>query len=113
MTNREFFSAIADSDLSAELKEFALAEIAKLDNRNAKRRNTLTKEQIANEGVKAEILTAIGNGTATASEIAVAVGVSTQKVSALCKQLADSGLVEVSEVKVKGKGTVKGYTVKA
>ena len=37
--------------------------------------------------------------------------ISTQKTSALMRQLAQSGKVEVSEVKVKGSGIVKGYTI--
>ena len=37
MTNREFYTAIVNSDLSDEMKAFASEAIEKLDARNAKR----------------------------------------------------------------------------
>lgn len=114
MTNREFFTAISTNDaVSEELKAFALAEIAKLDARNDKRRNTLTKEQKANEEVKVAILEAIGIGSMTASEIASKLNISTQKASALARLLVADGKVKAVDVKVKGKGTVKAYEVVA
>lgn len=112
MTNREFLSAIStNGSLSADLREFALSAIARLDKRNEKRRNTPTKAQTANEPVKAAIAEAVENGAHFASEIAVVVGVSTQKVSALCRQMVDDGVLTVKTVKVKGKGEVKFYAV--
>ena len=46
-----------------------------------------------------------------ASEIAVALEISTQKTSALCRQLVENGTLNAEDVKVKGKGKVKGYTL--
>lgn len=113
MVKREFFNAIINGEITKEVIDMAKEEIEKLDARNEKRRTTMTKEQTANEGVKAQIVEFIGDKTAVvASEIAQGVGVSTQKVSALCKQLVDEGKLTVADVKVKGKGSVKGYTVK-
>ena len=109
MTNREFYNAIINSEVSDELKAFASAEIDKLNARNDKRRNTLTKEQIANEGLKKDIVAFIGVGSKTASEIASALEISTQKVSALAKQLVDNGTLAKHEVAVKGKGKVLAY----
>lgn len=112
MTNREFYNAIINSDLSEELITFAQNEITKLDARNDKRRNTLTKEQIANEELKTAIVELLADkGMLVASTIATTLGVSTQKVSALAKQLVESGKVVAEDVKVKGKGAVKGYKV--
>lgn len=114
MIKREFFNAIINGEITDEVIAMAKEEIEKLDARNEKRRNTMTKEQTANEGVKAQIVEFIGDKKAVvASEIAQGVGVSTQKVSALCKQLVDEGKLTVADVKVKGKGSVKGYTIKA
>ena len=45
MTNREFYTAIVNSDLNDEMKAFATEAIEKLDARNAKRANTLSKTQ--------------------------------------------------------------------
>ena len=51
------------------------------------------------------------NGSDVASSIGTALGISTQKASALCKLLVDGGKLTVADVKVKGKGTVKQYAV--
>ena len=45
MTNREFYTAIVNSDLNDEMKAFATDAIAKLDARNAKRASTPSKTQ--------------------------------------------------------------------
>ena len=112
MTNRDFLTAVISGKITTNEIDFANAELAKLDKRNAKRRNTLTKEQKANEGVKVEIMAYIAeHANAVASEIATACGISTQKASALCRQLVESGAIVTEEVKVKGKGKVKGYSV--
>jgi predicted transcriptional regulator len=110
MTNREFYNAIINHEVNDEIIAMAKAEIEKLDARNEKRRNTLTKEQKANEEVKGAIVEFIGDKSeVVASDIAKSLDLSTQKVSALCKQMVDNGVLAVSEVKVKGKGAVKGY----
>ena len=112
MTNREFFNAIISADINDDLTGFAKAEIAKLDARNDKRRNTMSKEQVANEGVKTQILAYLADHAgAVASDIAGALSLSTQKVSALCRQLVESGAVSVADLKVKGKGAVKSYSL--
>ena len=114
MTQREFLNNIINGNINSDTIEIAKAEVAKLDARNDKRRNTLTKEQKANEEVKDAIVEFLnGKGAVVASEIASGMGLSTQKVSALAKQLVEADRVTVSEVKVKGKGTVKAYAVKA
>jgi len=110
MTYREFLSTVSASLAdNAEVVAFASSELEKLDARNAKRRNTPSKAQLANEGVKDAIVAAIGVGSLTAAEIASACGVSTQKVSALCRQLVEAGKLKALDLKVKGKGTVKAY----
>ena len=109
MTNREFYNAIINNTITAEVTDFAKAEIDKLNARNDKRRNTPTKEQIANEGIKTEMLSVLANGAMVASEISAKMGISTQKVTALAKQLVEAEKVVSVDVKIKGKGTVKQY----
>ncbi len=112
MTNREFYKAIIGAEVSEELKAFAKSEIDKLDKKNEKRKNTQTKEQKANEGVKSQIVEFIKeNGASVASVIATGVGVSTQKASALCKLLCEDKVLVVSDIKVKNKGTLKQYAL--
>jgi len=53
-----------------------------------------SKTQVANEGVKAEILEVLTSEGAQCGEIAVKVGISGQKCSALLKQLVEAGLAE-------------------
>ena len=115
MTQREFFTAVVSANISDSITEYATSAIAKLDEKNAKRKTTGTATQKANKVIKDAIVTAMEKGvTYTAAEI-VALGIegvsSTQKVSPLMKQIADTGKITISEVKIKGKGTVKGYTL--
>lgn len=114
MTKREFFEAImALENVDAELVLFAEQEIEKMNERNAKRKNTPSKTAVANEPIKAHIVEFLTNseGSHIASEIANAVEISTQKASALCRQLVEVGTLAVEEVKVKGKGKVKAYSL--
>lgn len=113
-TEREFLTAIVKGDFGTEFTDFAKARIAALDKKNAQRK--VSKSALAhkaeNDGFKSAILAALADGTTKkASDLATALNVSTQKISALAKQLADDGAITVSDVKVKGKGTVKGYTL--
>lgn len=113
MTEREFLTkVIAIKGISKELSDYATESIAKLDARNDKRKNTQTKAQKENEGVMTAIVDHLTtNGADVASSIGTALGISTQKASALCKLLVDSGKLTVADVKVKGKGTVKQYSI--
>lgn len=115
MNAREFHNAILNADVAEELKAYSKAELEKLDARNAKRKNTPTKTQVANEPIKTalyELVAAAPNGlTASVAAEKMGEGVSTQKASALLGQLATAGKLNKSEVKVKGKGKQVLYTV--
>ena len=112
MTNREFYTAIiGNPNVADDLKAYAQGEIDKLDARNDKRKNTKTKAQKENEEVMTSILEHLANGSAVASEIGSALGISTQKASALCKLLVNDGKLTVADIKVKNKGTLKQYTL--
>lgn len=108
MTKREMFEAIVNGNVTDEVVEMARVEIEKLDARNAKRRNTPSKTAVANEPIKAKIVEVLTDEPQTASEIATKVEISVNKASALLRQI--DGLT-VTEVKVKGKGKVKGYAL--
>ena len=101
MTIREFYKAIAASNASDEIKTFATEALIKMDEKNEKRRNTPSKAQIANEPIKQAILEAL----------ATAVEVTTQKASALCRALVAEGKITETEIKVRGKGKVKQYSI--
>ena len=110
MTNREFFNAIIKANINPEVTEMATSLLTKLDEKNAKRKNTETKEQKENKVLMGKILDTLSASTPTsASVLGGTLGVSTQKASALCVLLEKEGKVVVTEIKVKGKGKVKGY----
>ena len=113
MTIREFYEGIINSAASDELKDFATAALAKMDEKNEKRRNTPTKTQRENESLKAEILATLTEGAHTAAELSTICSLSTQKVSALCRALVAEGKVTVTDIKVRGKGKVKQYAARA
>ena len=111
MTNREFFTAVINkqmdgTEITDEMVTFAKEAIEKLDARNAKRAERQTKTQIANEPIIKAIADLLTSEPMLASEIASALEISTQKASALVKKVEG---VSVTDVKVKGKGTQKGY----
>lgn len=111
MTEREFLnSIISNPSVSADDKEYAKSRVAALDARNAKRANTKSKDQIANDAIKEQIFELLCGGSAmVASEIGAAIGQSTAKVSALCGQMVTDGRLTKSEVKVPKKGKVLAY----
>ena len=111
MTNREFFEAIINGTITEEVITHAHESIAKLDARNAKRAATPSKKAIENAPIIEAIKGTLTEEPITASEIAEKVGIKVQKASALCRQIVESGFASVTDVKVKGKGTVKGYFV--
>ena len=109
MTNREFFMAIVNGEITEEVVTKAGEEIAKLDARNERRKNTPSKKSVENEPIKAKIVEFLASGSHLASEIASGCEISTSKASALCRQLVEGGALVVTDKKVKGKGAVKAY----
>ena len=115
MTNRDFFNSIASNEnLNAELREFANGAIAKLDKRNADRSSKPSKTAIANEPIKTAIIKYLDKEgfVATAADVAANCDITTQKASALLRQLVESGVLKSAEVKIPKKGKVKAYSVK-
>ena len=106
MTQRDFYNAVIATVDKDELKAFATDAIAKLDERNAKRASKPSKTQIANEPIIKAIASVLTDEPMLASKIAELCEISTQKASALVKKVDG---VQSVDVKVKGKGTQKGY----
>ena len=107
MTNREMFTAIVNGEITEEVVAKAHEEIEKLDARNAARKDKPSKKALENEPIKARISEVLTDEPKTASDIASELGLSVQKTSALLRQMD----VTVVDVKVKGKGTQKGYSL--
>lgn len=121
MTRRAFLTAAAETFTTKGMTEhadFALAEIAKLDATNEKRREKSSKAAEANkplvEAIQEQILT---KEFQTASDIAVQLNelfptlekaISTQKASAILTRMDG---IRKEDIKIKGKGVVKGYAL--
>lgn len=115
MTNREFYNAVAATEgVSEEVRKFAVAAIAKIDERNEKRKTTMSPTQKENEVIKGKMITYLAeNGQKSAAEVAAVVldNPSTSKASSLLSQLCKEGAVDSVEVRVKGKGKHKEYFI--
>lgn len=117
MTNREFFVAIAsNTNLTADLREHAQAQVDKMDASNAKNRGKESKTYKANLPLMAEVLELLTEKSMLTSEVAVAMSteerpISTSKASALLRTLEGEGKVTSVKVKVKGKGEQTQYTI--
>ena len=112
MTKREFFEQVQNGVITEEMQAFAAKEIVAMDERNAKRSAKPNAKQIENEAIKERIIEAFtGKKKTLASAIGETVGISTNKTSALCRQLVAEKRMTVEEVKVPKKGIQKAYTV--
>ena len=113
MTNREFYTAIINANVSEEITAYAVTAIEKLDATNEKRKakaaEGVSKKAEENAPIKAAIRAALTNEAQTAPAIAAIVGVSHNKVTALAKQLVAEGIAEQIDIKIPGKGPCKGY----
>lgn len=113
MTQREFLNAVINESQNVEIINFAENQLEKLDERNKKRSSSLNARQKENEVVKNSIVEYLEvNGQSVASDIAKALDISTQKASALCRQLVESGSAIVEDIKIPKKGKVKAYSLK-
>lgn len=115
MTQRTFLEMVVTANISDEMTTYAKERIKHLDEVNEHRKAKGSKTQRANVEVKKSILAVMENDTIyTASQI-VEMGIegitSTQKASALLRQMTETGELTVTDIKIKGKGKVKGYAL--
>lgn len=98
MTKRDYFNAIKAIDevaANADMVAFIDHEIELLDKKASSKKATKTQEE--NVGIKAEILSVLTSEGATVTDIQskseMLGGLSNQRVSALLRQLVESGEV--------------------
>jgi Predicted transcriptional regulator len=112
MTTRAFLEGLAKYNLQGDDEAKRVALIKGLDAKNEKRKNTPNKKQKENEPVKAEILAFLEDkGAVLGTEIAKALGLTTQKVTGVARLLVNEGALVTEKVKVKGKGEQVAYKV--
>jgi hypothetical protein len=121
MTKREFYEKVAAGEMNDEMQTFATDELAKMAEAAEKRKGKVSEaeqakrdanaalvERVVNEVLGTEAMTATDVGAKltelTGEEYSV------QKVSALCRAAVNAGKANAEEVKVPGKGKLKGYT---
>lgn len=108
MTNREFYQAVINANMNAELTEFATAAIAKLD----KRKETPSKASREFAGLVNRIGEQLNRDTVyTATMVGEQFEISTQKASAVLKALTKNDKMTVADVKKEKGRSVKGYTL--
>lgn len=111
-TSRKFYTEVANGNITPEVKEYAVTALAKLDEKNKKRRETDSAKQVANKALAVQIVESFEVGkTYTAKDIANKFDISTQKASALIRKAVETKEVSVVEgYKPEGsKSKVKGY----
>ena len=123
MTNREFYTAIAENEtLSAEIRDHATEQIAKLDATAEKRKGKVSKADQEKRDANAAMAkliaeTILTTEAKTATDVAAVLTaeageeVKVQKASYLLRLAVDMGLATQTEVKIPKKGTQKAYAV--
>lgn len=110
ITMRDFLEVVIRETDNEDVAVFANKEIEKIDKRNKRRRETLTETQKENKLFKTNIISIMMSSEQEvflAKDIANELGVSSQKASVLLRQMAEEAIVDVSEVRVDSKGSVK------
>ena len=117
MTQREFYEAVIAVNVNEELTAFATDGIAKLDKTNEARKVKTAEKAAAKEAEKAPIreaiLAVITAEPKTASTLIEEAGVEIkpQAIPSLLKPLIEDGVVAKADIKIKGKGTQRGYVL--
>ena len=111
MTEREFLTGLNKDGLNNAQKDYIKDRIAKLDDRNEKRKNTPTKTQKENAELAQAILKALENGAKISTDLATELGVTSQKINGVCGVLVKAGHLTEGKVKIKGKGERTVYAL--
>lgn len=117
MTQREFYEAIQKANVTEEMKEYALAQLKAMDHANELRREKNAAKAVEREAEKAPIREAIvavmtkEAKTATTLIAEAGVEIKPQAIPSLLKGLVEAGTIQKVDMKVKGKGTQKGYVL--
>ena len=111
MTNREFYTNIINGNITEDVISHASAAIEKLDNALEARKNKPSKKATENAPILEALTNALTTEPKVAADLATEVGITTQKASALLRQLTLGGVAVATDVKVPKKGTVKAYAL--
>jgi len=112
MTKREVMNAIIAGEINETVIAWAENQLEKMDLQNKARKGRISKTAQLNVPLINRIVEEIlGEEPMTATEVGAAMEISTQKASALLRKAVADGRACAQDVKVKGKGKQKGYTL--
>ena len=117
MTQREFLENVAQGVMNDEMTAYATERLTALDTANEKRREVNSVKRAEKEAEKAPVREAImavitsEPKTATTLIAEAGVEIKPQAIPSLLKGAIEAGTVVKVDVKVKGKGTQRGYTL--
>ena len=115
MTQREFLEKVYNGEMNDEIMAYAADRLKALDATNEKRKETAAKKAAEREAEKAPIreavLAVITDEPKTATMLIEEAGVEIkpQAIPSLLKPLVTDGTVEKTDIKIKGKGSQRGY----
>jgi hypothetical protein len=117
MTNREFYTFVANGTINEDVIAHASAAIEKLDNALEARKNKVSPKEAekaaADAVIRETIFSVITNEVQLEADIAAKAGVTPAKARAELRKLVAANLVVKSDVKVPKKGVCKGYSLPA
>ena len=111
MTNREFFTAIANSNITEDVIAHAVVSLEKMDATNEARKNKPSKTAIENAPIVEALTNALTADPQTAADLGAAVGISTQKASSLLRKIVAAGVAVATDISVPKRGKCKGYSL--
>jgi len=117
MTQREFLENVAQGVMNDEMVAYAAERITALDTANEKRREINSVKRAEKEAerapVREAVMAVITSEPKTATTLIAEAGVEIkpQAIPSLLKAVIEAGTVLKVDVKVKGKGTQRGYVL--
>ena len=121
MTIREFYNAVANGEITDELRTFAAESLEKMDAQNAARKEKAHEKAAEAQAAKQPIRDALfavvsdAENPKTASMLIADAGleetVKPASVPSLMKPFVDAGTVLKVDMKVPGHGTQRGYVL--
>jgi len=108
MNQREFFNAVIAETQNAEIAEFAVNALQKMDVRNAKRAEKAKEVKPEDVALDARIREVLTTEYKTATEIAETVGATTSKVAGRLKKMEDISVIDGTAL---GMGKRKVYAL--
>ena len=115
MTNREFYTFVANGTINEDVIAHATVSLEKMDAANEARKNKVTpkaaEKAAADAVIRENILSFVTTAVQTEADIAAQAEVTPAKARAELRKLVEARLVVKSDIKVPKKGVVKGYSL--